>query len=309
MFFLLLHHHWPLVAVNNMFYLPLNSPQDEIRVLSILNCDGSIEPVECCLEHVSLHDITPMYRDFLCGLNFDPISSRSFMLTLRRWINKFKGEENLCRDVASTFNLPYWRWDDVDDSYVVESREEMDNKGVAISKVLAFRTTPLSPHAQVLQLPARYEWGDFQALSYCWESETLEKEIILNGNKTEVPRNLESALQALRRLPEAKDGVKFWVDFLCINQTDIIEKSHQVKRMGEIYSKALAVIPYLGESNEESEKAVDLMAQINWVVREANLEKMSHWFYSAPWQSLQDFLSRNYWQRLWIIQELVLTGA
>jgi hypothetical protein len=43
-----------------------------------------------------------------------------------------------------------------------------------------------------------------------------------------------------------KDQRRLWVDALCINQSHIDEKNHQVGIMGEIYSKAAWVLVWLG---------------------------------------------------------------
>jgi Heterokaryon incompatibility protein (HET) len=62
------------------------------------------------------------------------------------------------------------------------------------------------------------------------------KKITVNGHVLDVPSNLEDALQALRKLPETKEGVKYWIDYLSINQAEDsvsaqIEKRHQIKLM------------------------------------------------------------------------------
>lgn len=65
-----------------------------------------------------------------------------------------------------------------------------------------------------------------------------------NGHECTVTKNLGAALQKLR-LP---DGArKIWIDALCINQDDVLERNEQVRLMGEIYSRCSRVIVWLGQ--------------------------------------------------------------
>jgi len=43
-----------------------------------------------------------------------------------------------------------------------------------------------------------------------------------------------------------------WIEAICINQADDIEKSHQVSLMGEIYRNADNVVIFLGEERDDS---------------------------------------------------------
>jgi hypothetical protein len=49
-------------------------------------------------------------------------------------------------------------------------------------------------------------------------------------------------------LPRVDDllGSFRWYNALCVNQQDLEERSQQVKRMAEIYSKAAKVVAWLG---------------------------------------------------------------
>jgi hypothetical protein len=54
-----------------------------------------------------------------------------------------------------------------------------------------------------------------------------------------------------------------WIDAICVNQRDFGERSSQVKRMADIYSKAERVIIWLGTESEASELAFDLLRKID----------------------------------------------
>jgi hypothetical protein len=85
----------------------------------------------------------------------------------------------------------------------------------------------------------------YDALSYTWGNSLPSIACVCDGNETLLRDNLDSALRYLRR-PQHDRYV--WIDFLCINQEDLVEKSVQIPRMRSIYSKASTVIIWLGES-------------------------------------------------------------
>jgi hypothetical protein len=100
-----------------------------------------------------------------------------------------------------------------------------------------------------------------------------------------------------------------WIDALCINQNDVVEKGIQVPLMGTIYSNARSVLIWLGPEADESNLYFDfcngtslgsdyaLSRYLEGVDCEATTP------ISAAIASLQ---RRTYWTRTWIIQEIVL---
>jgi hypothetical protein len=91
------------------------------------------------------------------------------------------------------------------------------------------------------------------ALSYVWGERANPMRISLNGRTSTVTGNLWTALQhfqstsrpvtrnlwtALRHFRSTSGPVTLWVDALCINQDDAVEKSQQVRQMRRIYSGA-----------------------------------------------------------------------
>ncbi|MCJ1243494.1 hypothetical protein MMC30_000691 [Trapelia coarctata] len=160
----------------------------------------------------------------------------------------------------------------------------------------------------------RYEWGDFLALSYTWGDPTNVREILVNGQSMLVTQNLEACLRALRRKQYVQNGWRLWIDAICINQKDIIERAGQVKRMREVYTKAWTPIIWLGEETEGSDVALDLIITLasEYTSRDGvnRLTKTLHQnpqhFGRGRWRALNDVVCRRYWRRLWILQEVVL---
>jgi hypothetical protein len=99
----------------------------------------------------------------------------------------------------------------------------------------------------------------YEALSYTWGDSTIKREININHNHClQVTANLETALQYLR-YPD-NDRV-LWIDAICINQDDNVEKSKQVPLMGEIYGRAFNVLVWLGELDPAARMGFDLLEQ------------------------------------------------
>ena len=146
---------------------------------------------------------------------------------------------------------------------------------------------------------------EYRCLSYMWGDVSKQCEILINDTPVCVGCNLYYFLRtAQRRYAEQP----LWIDALCINQDDNAEKSHQVQRMGDIYSRAEAVLVWLGVepalkdlfsfahmvSEARKEEAYDLSAILGRQ-KENHLINLFHRLCESP-----------YWGRTWIIQELLL---
>lgn len=138
--------------------------------------------------------------------------------------------------------------------------------------------------------------------------------IKINGRRCEVRQNLWQALYHLRL--ESAPRV-LWIDAICINQADASERNRQVALMGKIYTCASNVIAWLGEADLSSSSAfryfrtldarkpaLDLMYKVRGIYDEdlAASEISSHDIGS----DILELCSRDYWSRLWIIQEIAL---
>ena len=95
-----------------------------------------------------------------------------------------------------------------------------------------------------------YEWGDLNSPKH---------EILLDGQPFTVRRNLWQALRCLRTEFSART---LWVDAICINQEDVLERNHQVGMMGSIYNFASSVRIWLGGRGDNSREAVLLFHEI-----------------------------------------------
>jgi hypothetical protein len=94
-----------------------------------------------------------------------------------------------------------------------------------------------------LRIVSLHDKPSYDALSYTWGDSATTKPIEVDGFKTRVTTNLE---QALRHLRDVKNDLTLWVDAVCINQSDVPEKSQQVALMGQIYRQCAQVRIWLG---------------------------------------------------------------
>ncbi|KAK3949074.1 heterokaryon incompatibility protein-domain-containing protein [Pseudoneurospora amorphoporcata] len=101
--------------------------------------------------------------------------------------------------------------------------------------------------------------------------------------------NCEAALRALR-LPDADRRI--WVDAICINQDNDIERTHQVQFMPVIYATATQVVIYI--DNERKQMGIG-GTYYGTVTR-------SQW--ETNWKKMDRRLQRPYFFRSWIIQEI-----
>ncbi|PTD09912.1 hypothetical protein FCULG_00008954 [Fusarium culmorum] len=95
-----------------------------------------------------------------------------------------------------------------------------------------------------------------------------------------------------------------WVDAICINQEDHLEKECQVPMMGKIYLRCLRVIVYLGDQVVKPKEA---SLRRSYPARRDFSE-----FDDVIPGSLIDssqLLKLKYFQRLWVIQELILAPS
>lgn len=105
----------------------------------------------------------------------------------------------------------------------------------------------------------------FEALSYVWGDPVPGHTVLVDGDETlEVT---PSCLEALRYLRWRVRRRVLWVDAICIDQGkdddgSARERNHQVKLMGDAYSKATCVLAWLGPGGPSTRS---LFAKLNFM--------------------------------------------
>lgn len=142
----------------------------------------------------------------------------------------------------------------------------------------------------------------YEAVSYTWADENGDFSFsrMLHCGKEEVPvtRNCEAALKRLRHERRQK---RIWIDQLCIDQSDIAERGHQVGMMSEIYARADQVFIYLGQNINFSQ---DLLRYIDWF-SSPHTEPVEDTIWKRDWRpDIMHVISSSWFTRVWVLQEI-----
>lgn len=171
----------------------------------------------------------------------------------------------------------------------------------------------------------------YEALSYEWgDPGGVRKYVKLDGHTVAVRENLWNALWHLRE--EVMERV-IWIDALAINQDDDLEKGHQVQQMGNVYKRCSRVVAWTGLprtielGTTDFECAVDFMKLLSSETfprqskhltqtvekgdscfdEDTKISLSELWrIDDERWTYVKGVYDISYWQRLWIIQEVVL---
>jgi hypothetical protein len=104
-----------------------------------------------------------------------------------------------------------------------------------------------------------FDQTEYNALSYTWGSPDIMKNISIDGQTCPVRENLWSALYNLRLKDKC---LVMWIDALCINQNDIMERNHQVAQMDIVFRYAKCVLVWLGQEGVEDAHALRSLKKI-----------------------------------------------
>src|SRR6266536_1633585 len=153
---------------------------------------------------------------------------------------------------------------------------------------------------------------NYEALSYTWGGIDRPRMLHINGMIMACGENLWQALKHLRS-PEVERML--WVDAICIDQSNKCERTHQVSQMRAIYSHAVTVLIWLGPETESSGIAMEWIKELSMRKRGSlgPQERLSGLSaaqirnrQTQRWQALSELCRREYWRRVWIVQEVIL---
>lgn len=178
----------------------------------------------------------------------------------------------------------------------------------------------------------------YEALSYAWGSAEIVAAVfvqlseIKNGDRRDdvhpgnpfsteysigVTANLAEALRYLRYEDRPR---RLWADGICIDQQNIVERGHQVGRMGDIYARASRVVAWLGPSSLAVKRVFPIIEYLSaqtvllagggnraapgsthpkWSEDGANLV-----LDPRDWVAICDLMDLPWFGRLWVIQEI-----
>jgi hypothetical protein len=178
---------------------------------------------------------------------------------------------------------------------------------------------------------------EYEALSYEWgDASNADTDILINGKEVQIRQNLRIALWHLRPKDEERC---LWIDAMCIDQSNVLERNHQVELMGKIYSTSKSTIAWLGLPMADSDLAMDRMMEFEALVEREGRDRIvmsvvrpnpqpnfqavdvmgppgsrsevsiksrliDFPVTTAQLDALISIAIRSYWSRMWIIQEI-----
>jgi hypothetical protein len=175
----------------------------------------------------------------------------------------------------------------------------------------------------------------YVALSYTWGPPDAGKSISIDGKPFEVRDNLWDFLNEActrgtftrsrdttlldERIRASFPGIYFpargeqdylWIDAICIDQSQVEERNHQVAMMGKIYSWARKVLVWLGQSTWF---IADLLRAMHSLKIDENLKLVWKAMDDHEWilkgLGLEELCKIEYWGRLWVVQEYLLAKS
>lgn len=229
-------------------------------------------------------------------------------------------------------------------------------------RILVLKPEPYGSTAELfcqLRVVSLKEVGkkyQFECLSYCWGdlNDTVTIKLLYYGLIRETPegrlQNVWSDFKITRSLHEAlcqyrAQGAEFntqvyvWADAVCINQSDVVEKSAQVAMMGDIYASAGHTTIWLGVGDQYTNHAMDFGLLLSRKERDDDAisrwrtsgrklagieasridgiigktmslteEEMSSTGFLPMRKSIQTLFSRPWFRRVWVLQEQFLSS-
>jgi hypothetical protein len=192
----------------------------------------------------------------------------------------------------------------------MKSDDEDNDDGAAVANcnIICTRLSLCSTTGETLR-------HSYTALSYAWgNAENATKFILVDGDKR-LPVG-DNLAHALRHLCTEDKIMYLWVDAICINQNDLKERNHQVMQMKAIYSKAVETVVYLGPRTDSNtgDSAWNFLERNSEWIKSTNpslytAQNAKEYFRGGLEDVEIDILSRPWFQRVWVLQEVVVSTA
>ncbi|KXX80643.1 Heterokaryon incompatibility protein 6, OR allele [Madurella mycetomatis] len=151
----------------------------------------------------------------------------------------------------------------------------------------------------------------YKALSYVWGEPQFTDVIFIDGKRLAITDGLGTALRRIR--PSAgQPPLRIWIDQICINQKDTVERNQQVSLMHAIFRDAGQVLVWLGADSEgHASRAFQLAGSLRSIFDDKLLARLCKlkgssfdWIPPEYWKSLRELCKLPWFRRVWIPQEI-----
>ena len=145
--------------------------------------------------------------------------------------------------------------------------------------------------------------GEFIAISYCWGSEKPTEYLPISSRA--YLKVTGTVYSILRHVAAVASGLPVWVDAICINQTDLKEKSTQVSMMRDIYASAKCVLVWLGNGNLTQADELTLWSYLISPYNHNNTALDGIGGFGGVGDTLFGRVLQSSWfERAWVVQEV-----
>ncbi|KAK6065232.1 heterokaryon incompatibility [Seiridium cupressi] len=166
---------------------------------------------------------------------------------------------------------------------------------------------------------------EYHALSYVWGCPPATKVLLLEDNQTILIRN--NLFECLRQLTSNGLKVMVWADQICIDQSNESEKEHQVRLMSRIFRQSKQVVGWIGKSTADTTLAFHAIRFLGLhrpdsgpvsprakrlaqrsLMNTGNVLTINDIFNHGAriWQVAAMVVQMPWFNRLWVVQEVVL---
>jgi hypothetical protein len=196
---------------------------------------------------------------------------------------------------------------------------------IRLVRVLAAKApdSPIQCHLRHASTTSTY-----LCLSYVWGADDNCEWIFVDGRRFRIRQNLYNFLRVARQQRQWRTRW-FWIDAICIDQSNAIERNHQVKQMGDIFAGAVEIISWLGtqehivaflettrflgervqkSSRRRRPRARTTVANTCSILGSSDEEEVYRHVKIADNNAngFRHFCYADYWDRAWITQEVTL---
>lgn len=159
--------------------------------------------------------------------------------------------------------------------------------------------------------------GFYRALSYVWGTSSKTETLHTPSGVLDITPNLATALRHARQKDEP---LVLWVDSVCIDQSNEVEKAAQIRLLPHIFQQAASVLAFVGGAPSH-QRAIETLMQIRakdavdtWP-KDLPAVPESWSAHAIPpladpvWTDIKTFFESPWFRRSWVCQEAVLAAT
>ena len=143
--------------------------------------------------------------------------------------------------------------------------------------------------------------GSYDTISWAWKYPIEEVLVYIDDLPFYVPRELYSAINALR---SPVSECAFWADAICIDMSNLQERFNTIKLFRHIFMKSSRVCVWLGDEDSTSRRGMHFVRRCSSVNDLDGVIRGDR--YEDSWNAVLSLMHRPWFSRTWVIQEIAV---